>query len=134
MLDKINSALYLIKEGRKIIKNTFSKKTITIAALLLILVLNLTSNIFLVFGDAGGTGKFLEIKFTAINLADEADLLTSACEVIATKVSSGQFFTYVASNSDTYSQKVGAGTVLLEAFPAGGWVFSHFVIRGDECI
>ncbi|MCW3998391.1 MAG: hypothetical protein NWF10_07480, partial [Candidatus Bathyarchaeota archaeon] len=93
--------------------------------------MNLTSNIFLVSGEAGGTGKFLKINFTTVDTDHEADLLASDCEVIATKASSGQTYTYIASNADTHSQKVGAGTVVLDGTPVDGWVFEHFVIRGE---
>jgi hypothetical protein len=88
----------------------------------------------LVSGEAGGTGKYLEINFTTANLDDEAALLLSDTNVTALKVNSGQLFTYEADNVLTHSQKVGAGTVLLEALPdvENGWVFSHFVIRGEE--
>ena len=102
--------------------------------LLLILALNLTTNTFLVSGGQGGTGKYLEINFTTINPADTPALLLSDTEVTALKVSSDQIFTYEANVDSTHSQKVGAGTVLLEASPdtAAGWVFSYFVIRGKE--
>jgi hypothetical protein len=94
----------------------------------------LFSNILLVQADVGGTGKYLEINFRTVDPSHQSDLLSSNCKVTATKVSSEQVFTYVASNSETHSQKVGAGTVLLEAIPdlANGWVFNHFVINGEE--
>ena len=84
----------------------------------------------MVLGEAGGTGKFLEIAF----LETEGDIITpsaSVCEVTATKVSSDQIFTFKVSDPGTYLQKVGAGTVLLEASDdsVNGWNFDHFVIN-----
>lgn len=124
------------RKERTKINNKFLKQTIITTTLLLILALNLTSNIFLVSGDAGGTGKYLEISFAAVNLADQAALLASSCEVTATKVTSEQTFTYIASASDSHRQKVGAGTVFLEASTANSpeWVFIGFddsVINGE---
>jgi hypothetical protein len=80
----------------------------------------LASNILIVKADAGGTGKFLTIDFgIAVDISD--------CYVVATK-SSGQSFTFLANNSATFRQKVGAGDVILEAFPdiQNGWKFNYF--------
>ncbi|UCE96352.1 MAG: hypothetical protein JSV51_01715 [Candidatus Bathyarchaeota archaeon] len=113
----------------------FYRKTILSAILLSLLIFSTIAYLTpLAQAEAGGTGKFLEIKFTTINPDDEADLLDSNCNVTATKVSADQTFTYIASDSETHSQKVGAGTVLLDAIPdtSNGWIFSHFVIRGEE--
>lgn len=113
----------------------FHRKTILSAILLSLLIFSTIAYLTpLAQAEAGGTGKFLEIKFTTINPDDEADLLDSNCNVTATKVSADQTFTYIASDSETHSQKVGAGTVLLDAIPdtSNGWIFSHFVIRGEE--
>ncbi len=107
-------------------------KSLIVAFLFLILFYSLTANnIFLVKADAGGTGKFLQIEFLPKLPLDVAD---SKCNVTATKVDSGQVFLFVAEASETYMQKVGAGTVLLEAIPdlANGWVFSHW--GGDNVV
>ena len=111
-----------------------SLQKLFVVTLLLIISFSIASSeIYVVQADAGGTGKFMEISFTTIDPDDEADFLNSNCSVIATKVSSDQTFTYIASDTETYSQKVGAGTVLLDAIPdtSSGWDFSHFVIRGE---
>ncbi len=100
--------------GKNTIKNNFLKTTITIT-LLLVLVLNLSSNIFLVSGDAGGTGKFLTIQFQG-----EGD-------VTATKVQSGEVRTFTFDDSETFTQRVGAGTVELLARPNEGWEFSRWI-------
>ena len=96
-------------------------KTCLITALLLS---SLTFNVILVQGDFPGTGKFLTINFY--------DASDSDCYVTATK-SSGQVFTFLANDTETYSQKVGAGTVFLEAIEDEdqGWTFSRFVSDGD---
>ena len=97
-----------------------------ITVLVLFLVLSLSAfglGAYPVKADAGGTGKYLEIEFMpSENLG--------LCYVTATKIDSGQVFTFEADNSATYSQKVGAGTVLLEAWPDedNGWTFSHWTI------
>jgi hypothetical protein len=81
----------------------------------------LFSNILLVQGDAGGTGKFLTINFVGDN-----DLLNSECQVIAIK-SSGQTFTFSADYETEYNtQQMAAGTVQLTAIPDDGWVFIKF--------
>ena len=102
----------------------------------MILAFSLTSNTFLVSGEAGGTGKYLEINFLTLSntVVDNASLLQSSCKVTALKVSSDYLFTYTVSVSSSLSQKVGAGTVLLEAIPdaSNGWEFSYFVIRETE--
>jgi hypothetical protein len=92
----------------------------------MILTLNLLSSaIFLVNADVKGIGKFLTIDFGSAE--------GSNCYVVATK-SSGQIFTFSANNPKTYSQKVGAGTVILEAFPdvSNGWTFNHFLIDNEQ--
>lgn len=91
--------------------------------LLLTTILTLSmlfSNIFIVNADAGGTGKFLTINF--------GDAEGSDCYVVATK-SSGQSFTFLANTSSTFSQKVGAGDVVLQAFPdsTNAWIFNYFL-------
>ncbi len=98
-------------------------KILKTSLITILLLLSLTFNIFLVQADAVGTGKFLQINFI--------DAGTN-CYVTATK-SSGQVFTFFANNTETYRQKVGAGTVLLEAFINGdSWcTFSHFESEGD---
>jgi hypothetical protein len=86
----------------------------------------LLSNILIVNADYQGTGKFLEINF---GIAGGSD-----CYVVATK-SSGQSFTFLANTSSTFSQKVGAGDVILQAFPIStdGWTFSYFeTSSGDK--
>ena len=84
------------------------------------------STIFIVNADVGGTGKYLTINFV--------DTGYSNCYVNATKVSSGQVFTFLANDTNTYSQKVGAGDVLLEGISdeVNGRIFSHF--EGDGII
>lgn len=102
----------------------------------MILAINLTSNTFLVSGGAGGTGKFLGIIFES-DLDNTVALRESDCSVSATKVRSEQVFLFNATdNSDVTKDepislnKVGAGTVLLEAEDVDGWVFVKF--NGDD--
>ena len=88
------------------------------------LILNLCgASIISVQAEAGGTGKFLQIKFEGTNG------IPSNCNVTATKLSSGQIFLFQADDPTTHRQRVGAGTVLLTAIPdeTNGWTFSHFV-------
>lgn len=97
----------------------------------MILAINLTSNISLVSGDSGGTGKFLGIDF------QKDDVLGSDCTVTATKLKSGQSFLFNATdtslNPDANSfNKVGAGTVMLQATPGEAWNFLGFSVKGDE--
>jgi len=123
-----------MRKERKIIKNNIIKRSVITSLLLLLLAINLASSTLLVSGEAGGTGKYLEINFISLSdtPADNAALLASDCEVTATKISSDQVFTYAASNELSYRQKVGAGTVLLDANADEGWEFCHFIIRDAE--
>ena len=91
--------------------------------ILLTLILTLSmlfSNIIIVNADNQGIGKFLTVNF--------GDAEGSDCYVVATK-SSGQSFTFLANSSSTFSQKVGAGDVILQAFPdsTNGWTFNFFL-------
>jgi len=91
----------------KIKKTLLRKSMITI--LLLVLAFSVTAtNILFVQADAGGTGKFLTIGIVGEGYVN------------ATKVKSGQYWTF----SDNGTEKVGAGTILLEAFAYDGWGFS----------
>ncbi len=124
------SKLLSFGEGVRMKKGYFRNSITPTILIMLVILSTITCVTPSVQAEAGGTGKFLEINFITTN---EADLFDSNCKVTATKVSSDQTFTYVASDSSSYSQKVGAGTVLLEAIPdtANGWEFSHFVIRDE---
>lgn len=99
----------------------------------LLLALNFSS-VLLVSGDVGGEGKYLEINFISQSGDFDTLLRNSDCTVKATKLNSEQVFTYLASDSETYSQKVGAGTVLLEATDdeSNGWEFCYFAIGEDQ--
>ena len=120
-----------MRKERKKIRNIVVKRSVILSVLFLLLAVNLASSALLVSGDPGGTGKYLNINFVSLNLADTADLLASDCGVTATKLSSDQVFTFIASNSDSHEQKVGAGTVLLDATAVDGWEFCYFVIRSE---
>ncbi len=78
--------------------------------LLLTLMIPITLNSLPVQADAGGTGKFLTIDIVGEGY------------VIATKVESGETWNF----NENGTEKVGAGTVLLEAFASEGWGFSHW--------
>lgn len=101
-------------------KSSFVKSIATAIVLLILTLGTIGTNALLANADVGGEGKYLEIQFNG------AGITVSNCKVIATKISSGQTFIFSAIDSNTYVQKVGAGTVLLEAIPDNGWVFSHW--------
>jgi len=84
-------------------KNNLNKAVLTILALSI-----LTTNVLLVNADPDGIGKYLTIDIEGQGY------------VTATKVNSGEVFLFDSTNNQ---QKVGAGTVLLEAFPTEGWEF-----------
>lgn len=93
------------------IKKTLLRKSI-IATLLLVLAFSATAtNIRLVQADEGGTGKFLTIA------------IEDGGYVKATKVESGETW-YFYPADPPMTEKVGAGTVELEAFASDGWEFS----------
>ena len=103
--------------------------------LLMILAFSLTSNTFLVSGDAGGTGKFLTINFKSFteDPDDTAALLASGVIVTATKVNSGEIFEFIANDPNPVpenpdSQRVGAGTVVMGASTKKSpeWEFKGF--------
>ena len=87
-------------------KNNLHKVVLTILALSII-----TTNVLLVNADPDGIGKYLTINVEGQGY------------VTATKVNSGEVFLF---NSTNNQQKVGAGTVLLEAIPTGGWEFQEW--------
>jgi len=98
------------------LKKTSLRKALIVSTLLLIITFAVaSSNISLVQADSGGVGKFLTIDFVGEGT------------VTATKFQSGEIRTYYSDDSATYSQKVGAGTVELNAIPADGWEFSHWI-------
>jgi len=84
-------------------KYNLNRVVLTILALSI-----LTTNVLLVNADPDGIGKYL-----TINVQGEG-------YVTATKVNSGEIFLF---NSTNNQQKVGAGTVLLEAVATEGWEF-----------
>jgi hypothetical protein len=86
------------------------KVTVSAVTLLLVSLLSTTLVIPLVLAEAGGIGKFLTV-----------DIIGEGY-VTATKVDSGE--TWIFTQNGT--EKVGAGTVLLEAFATEGWEFSHW--------
>lgn len=83
-------------------------KIMKITTLATILVLSLSMIAISVQADPDGVGKYL-----TINVQGEG-------YVTATKVNSGEIFLF---NSTNNQHKVGAGTVLLEAFAVEGWEF-----------
>jgi len=90
------------------------RKSIVSAVLLLVLAFSATAiNTPLVKADVGGIGKFLTIG------------IVGEGSVTATKVQSGETWNFPPS----ITEKVGAGTLLLEAKPSEGWEFSHW--EGD---
>jgi len=93
-----------------------SKVSIFTLTLLLLCMLPVALNIQLVQADVGGTGKFLTIKITGEGL------------VTATKVQSGETWNFCWADPPI-TEKVGAGTVELEAFASNGWEFSSW--EGD---
>ncbi len=113
------------------------RNALIVSILLVILVFSIGSSISLVKADAGGTGKYLGIVFTADEDTDA--LRNSDCYVTATKVTSGQQFIFNATdNTDTLSDgefvsliKVAAGTVRLTAYPSEGWIFIGFNYYND---
>jgi len=84
--------------------------------LLLIWILPVALNVPLVQADAGGTGKFLTIEIVGEGY------------VKATKVQSGEIWEFYWADPPMI-EKVGAGTIKLEAFASDGWEFSHW--EGD---
>lgn len=92
-------------------KKALLRKSIAVAVLLLVLAFSATAiNNPLVKADAGGTGKFLTIE------------IVGEGSVTATKVKSGEIWNFPPN----ITEKVGAGTVLLEAKASEGWEFSHW--------
>ena len=95
-------------------KKALLRKSIVSAVLLLVLAFSATAiNTPLVKADVGGIGKFLTIG------------IVGEGSVTATKVQSGETWDFPPS----ITEKVGAGTVLLEAKASEGWEFSHW--EGD---
>ena len=88
--------------------------------LLLILAFNLTSNTFLVSGDRGGTGKFVEI-----------DVIGEGGFVILTKVSSGETWDTSDYEDNLLYEKVGAGLVTVVPTADTGYVFDHWIVDGS---
>ena len=97
-------------------KKILLRKILIVSTLLLIITFGVaSSNISLAYADSGGVGKFLTINFVGEGT------------VTATKLASDEVRTYYSDDPATYSQKVGAGTVELNAIPADGWEFSHWI-------
>ena len=94
------------------------KRKVSIFALILLLVcmLLMALNMPLVQADTGGTGKFLKVGIEG-----------EGC-VHATKVKSGEYWEFFPTDPQDppMTEKVGAGTIELEAFADGGWQFSHW--------
>jgi hypothetical protein len=98
-------------------KKALLRKSIAAAVLLLVLAFSATAiNTPLVKADAGGIGKFLTIE------------IEGGGSVTATKVKSGETWDFYWADPPM-TEKVGAGTVLLEAKASEGWEFSHW--EGD---
>jgi len=91
------------------------KRKVSIFALTLLFVcmLPIALNIPLVQADRGGTGKFLTIEIIGEGY------------VTATKVESGEAWDFYRADPPM-TEKVGAGTVELEAFASDGWEFSYW--------
>jgi hypothetical protein len=94
------------------------KKTVTIFALILLLLCmpSMALNVQLVQADVKGVGKFLTIEIVGEGY------------VTATKVASCETWDYYWADPPM-TEKVGAGTVELEAFASNGWEF--FAWEGD---
>ncbi len=100
------------------------KKTMVATIVLLVLTLSILSgNVFLANADAGGTGKFLTVKFAGT----PSD--ATGFNVTATKIFSGQVWTYSTSGD---SWKLGAGDVSLQAFCPPDYHFVSWTLEGDE--
>ncbi len=89
------------------------KGSIFALVVLVVCILIISSNIPLVQADPGGIGKFLTIE------------IVGEGSVTATKVQSGEYWEFFENGTE----KVGAGTILLEAFADEGWEFSCW--KGD---
>jgi hypothetical protein len=88
------------------------KKRVSVFALILLLLCMspMALNIRLVQADTGGVGKFLTIG------------IVGEGSVTATKVTSGETWDFYRADPPM-TEKVGAGTVVLEAFASSGWEF-----------
>ena len=93
-----------------------SKVSIFTLTLLLLCMLPVALSIQLDQADVGGTGKFLTVEITGEGF------------VTATKVQSGETWNFCWADPPI-TEKVGAGTVELEAFAFNGWEFSRW--EGD---
>ena len=89
------------------------KVSIFTLTLLFVCMLPIALNIPLVQADSGGIGKFLTIEIIGEGY------------VTATKVKSGETW-YFYRADPPMTEKVGAGTVELEAFASDGWEFSYW--------
>ena len=100
---------------------TLMKRKVSLFGLILLLIcmLPIGLNIPLVQADAGGTGKFLTIE------------IVGEGHVKATKVQSGETWDFYWADPPM-TEKVGAGTVTLEAFASAGWKFSHWEGAGSK--
>jgi hypothetical protein len=94
----------------KLMALTKRKATVFAIALLLLSMPLMTLSISLVQADAGGTGKFLTVEIVGEGY------------VTATKVQSGETWNFYQNGTE----KVGAGTVLLQANASEGWEFSQW--------
>jgi hypothetical protein len=94
-------------------KRALLKKSILATIILVILVFNLTATSLFVGAEDPGTGKFLTITIDGNG------------SVVATKVKSGESWTFTYDDPPQ-TEKVGAGTVKLEAVAGTNWEFSHW--------
>ncbi len=92
------------------------KVSIFVLTQLVVCMLLMALNMPLVQADAGGTGKFLKVE------------IDGGGYVIASKVQSGKFWRFDPEDP-AMTEKVGAGTIELEAFALPGWQFYEW--EGD---
>lgn len=97
---------------RKNIKKIIFKKSMILVLMLLLLSSSLTTIMFVGAVDPG-KGKYLTVEIVGDG------------RVEATKVNSGQFWTFYYADPPQ-TEKVGAGTVELNAIAATNWEFSHW--------
>jgi len=95
-------------------KQQLLRRTLITTILLTLLAFSvLPFNALFVQADPIGVGKFLTVEISGEGY------------VTATKVNSGEVWTYIKTNPPT-ENKLGAGTVSLHAFADEGWQFSHW--------
>jgi fibronectin type 3 domain-containing protein len=94
-------------------KSLLRKTTVTVTLLAILALTIVPANMLLAKADPIGVGKFLTVEIDGQGY------------VTATKVKSGEFWEYYPTTPPT-ENKLGAGTVSLEAFASEGWEFSHW--------